>query len=192
MSYYQDALLAITHRISTDAILHGNAQGESQWGYRFIKGLTEFATYHDSWSARYQTWLQNNANAAWSNRDSLNITWNDWTTPTPVPSYAKQGPLGKNGRQRGDVRDRAAGTGNVNGNGGLALDVAGAVVDQATPNGGPSQIWKLQATAVGYFTLTSGTGNLVLESPSMTQGDQLAVAEPSGSATQEWTLAPAP
>jgi hypothetical protein len=80
----------------------------------------------------------------------------------------------------------------LNGNSGLALDVAGGVVDQATPGGGPSQIWTLQATGVGYYTLTSGTGNVVLESPSLTQGDELTVGAPTGSAAQEWTLAPAP
>jgi predicted alpha-1,6-mannanase (GH76 family) len=87
MSYYADALLAITHRTSVEPILHNDGQGESQWGYRFIKGLTQFATYNDTWSP-YETWLENNANAAWANRDTLNVTWNDWTTPTPVPSYA--------------------------------------------------------------------------------------------------------
>jgi predicted alpha-1,6-mannanase (GH76 family) len=83
-SYLDDAVLAINHRIAKEPIMHDGGQGERQWQYRILRGLTEFANYHDKWST-YQTWLQNNANAAWTERDSLNITWNDWTQPTPLP-----------------------------------------------------------------------------------------------------------
>jgi O-glycosyl hydrolase len=95
----------------------------------------------------------------------------------------------------------AAGGGFVlhNVNSSLALDVAMTNVDQATPSGAASQTWTLKpAASPGYYTLTSGAGGGLLESPSSTQGAQLVVAAPAGgaaasaAAAQEWMLAPVP
>jgi MYXO-CTERM domain-containing protein len=87
MSYYQDALKAITHRVTQDAILHSNQEGQqSEWAYPFVKGLSQFATFNGLWH-NYQTWMENNAAAAWSKRNTLNITWNDWTAATPSPAF---------------------------------------------------------------------------------------------------------
>jgi hypothetical protein len=91
----------------------------------------------------------------------------------------------------------AAGGGFVlrNANSGLALDVAMAGADQATPSGAASQTWTLKpAASPGYYTITSGAGGGVLASPSSTQGAQLVVAAASGgaAAAQEWMLAPVP
>ncbi len=83
-AYHQDTLLAINYRIKKDAILHDGGRGERQWGYRFTRGLSDFCTFNDQWP-QYQTWLQNNANAAWSKRNTLNITWDDWTKVTDLP-----------------------------------------------------------------------------------------------------------
>jgi hypothetical protein len=83
-SYHQDAVRAIDLRIGKDAILHDGAEGETQWAYRFTKGLSDFCTFNDQWP-KYEMWLRSNANAAWSMRDALNITWNDWTKQTTAP-----------------------------------------------------------------------------------------------------------
>jgi hypothetical protein len=83
-SYHQDAVRAIDYRVGKDAILHDGAEGETQWAYRFTKGLSDFCTFNDQWP-KYEMWLRSNANAAWSLRDALNITWNDWTKQTTAP-----------------------------------------------------------------------------------------------------------
>ena len=88
--YYDDALLALKHRVTTNATLHTNDEGGgSEWAYPFVKALGQFTTYNGSWSD-FQTWMQSNANAAWNNRNGLNVTWNDWTKPTPTPAYSQQ------------------------------------------------------------------------------------------------------
>ena len=80
--YYSDAIVLITHVIRAGPILHNRSEGqENQWAYWFVKGLSDFCTDNNLWS-KYYPWLLGNANAAWSERDTLNLTWNDWTSPT--------------------------------------------------------------------------------------------------------------
>jgi hypothetical protein len=91
---------------------------------------------------------------------------------------------------------------NVNSN--LVLDVPGAAtpgtgVDQAAPTGSALQQWTIQpASTPGYFVVTSGGGNVVLASPSSTEGVELIVSAPtatpsaSASASQEWQFVQVP
>ncbi len=79
--YYQDALLAANHVVDHTPILHDGGRYQTQWAYRFVKGLSEFATDNALWP-QYLPWMLNNAQAAWKERDSNNLTWNDWTKPT--------------------------------------------------------------------------------------------------------------
>jgi len=139
-SYYDDALLAVTHRVTENPILHDGGQGERQWAYRFVKGLSEFATYHGLWP-QYQSWLQNNANAAWSQRNSLDITWNDWTMPTPLP--------GANGVAHSD--DVVP----------LCTSSAAAIWQMVPPSSAPpfSGVYELQNIASGLSLTAAGSGN---------------------------------
>ena len=82
--YYQDALLAANHIVDHTPTLHDGGRYQTQWAYRFVKGLSEFATENDLWS-RYFPWMLSNARAAWNEQDSNNLTWNDWTKPTDDP-----------------------------------------------------------------------------------------------------------
>ena len=82
--YYQDALLAVNHIVDHTPILHDGGRYQTQWAYRFIKGLSEFATDNGLWP-QYLPWMMNNARAAWAMRDSNGLTWNDWTKPTDDP-----------------------------------------------------------------------------------------------------------
>jgi len=83
-AYHQDTLKAIAYRIGKDAILHDGGRGERQWGYRFTRGLSDYCNFNDAWST-YLPWLKNNADAAWSQRNALNISWDDWTKKTDMP-----------------------------------------------------------------------------------------------------------
>ena len=87
--YYQDALLAVNHIVNHIPILHDGGRYQTQWAYRFVKGLSEFATDNNLWP-QYLPWMMNNAQAAWSERDSNNLTWNDWTKPTNDPKINAQ------------------------------------------------------------------------------------------------------
>jgi MYXO-CTERM domain-containing protein len=49
-----------------------------------VRGLKQFAAFNGLW-ANYQTWMENNANAAWKERNSINITWDNWLAQTPEP-----------------------------------------------------------------------------------------------------------
>jgi predicted alpha-1,6-mannanase (GH76 family) len=88
--YFKDALLAINHIVNEGPILHNNAEdGGSQWAYRFIRGLSQFCTYNGYWNTSiphyaktYYDWVLGNANAAWSKRDSFDLTWNEWNRVT--------------------------------------------------------------------------------------------------------------
>ena len=81
-AYYNDAKMVADHTVAQGSALRNNDQDSgSQWAYWFTRGLSDFATESNLWST-YGSWLQGNANAAWNERDSLNLTWNDWTIPT--------------------------------------------------------------------------------------------------------------
>jgi hypothetical protein len=80
--YYNDALLTINHRVNAGAILHSTAECcGNVWAYWFTLGTSQFLNDTGLWN-QYQSWFQGNATAAWSERNSLNLTWNDWTNPT--------------------------------------------------------------------------------------------------------------
>ena len=82
--YYQDALLAANHVVDHTPILHDGGRYQTQWAYRFVKGLSEFATDNALWP-QYLPWMLRNAQAAWNDRDSNGLTWNDWTKRTDDP-----------------------------------------------------------------------------------------------------------
>jgi glycosyl hydrolase family 76/ricin-type beta-trefoil lectin protein len=163
-AYYQDALLTVTHRVTEDPILHSNDEGQqSEWAYPFVKGLSQFATYNGLWHV-YRTWMENNANAAWSERSSLNVTWNDWTTLTPDPAF---------------VEDAAA-------DDITSLDTRSAAgIWQFLPQA-------LDPTLVGYFELRNVRSNLSLTQSVADDGGSPPIAqEPfAGSEPFLWTFVP--
>ena len=87
-NYYYDALVTVNHITSEGPVCHNRSEGcGCQWAYWFTLALSEFATDAGFWPA-YGPWLQANADAAWNERSSLNLTWNDWTNPTSDTSPA--------------------------------------------------------------------------------------------------------
>jgi hypothetical protein len=171
-TYYNDALLAANHIVNEGPVLHnGNEAPGNQWAYWFTLALSEFATDNNQWP-QYQSWLQGNADAAWSERSSLNLTWNDWTSPTnddgtdalemssavaiwQVLPAANPPTLSGNY----EIENTASN---------LALSVAGsstansAAVIQESFDGGDEDLWTMVPTSGGYFQIKNVNSGLVV------------------------------
>lgn len=157
--YYNDALLAINHIVGEGSVIPYDNSGESghQWAYWFTRGLSDFATEANLWP-QYQSWLQGNANAAWSERNNANITWNDWSNPTndsgPDPNEMSSAaaiwqhlpPPSVNLSGTYEIQNVASG---------LAMNVK----DASTANGAPIIQWPFssgETNALWTFVPTSG------------------------------------
>lgn len=170
--YQSDAQLAIQHVIDQNPILHHYSVPANQWSYYFLRGLNQFCTLTKT-CAQYSGWLQNNANAAWNNRDAANSTWDDWTTKT---SYADPDALMMSSavaiwQLLPRTSDPAAFPGtyqiqNVASN--MALSVAadstvhGAAVIQQPAASTATALWTLVPTDNGYFQIKNVKTGLLL------------------------------
>lgn len=162
--YYNDGLLAINHIVGEGSVIPYDNSGESghQWAYWFTRGLSDFATETSLWP-QYQSWLQDNANAAWSERNNLNITWNDWTTPTddsnPEPMEMSSAaaiwqhlpPASLNLSGTFEIQNVAAG---------MALNVSGgstsngaAIILYPFTSGETNALWTFVPTSGGYYQI---------------------------------------
>ena len=82
-NYYNDAVLAADHVVRKYPILSHNGRGDNCWSDQFARGLGNLCRDNNLWD-RYRSWMVANAKSAWSfRRVDLNVTWNDWKTPTP-------------------------------------------------------------------------------------------------------------
>ncbi|HEY3854510.1 MAG TPA: glycoside hydrolase family 76 protein [Verrucomicrobiae bacterium] len=85
-SYFADAEKAADYtrdKLCADGILPGY-RGNDGPGFNgiFIRWLAKFAGDNHLWP-KYQSWMIQNANAAWSRRRADNLAWNRWQMPTP-------------------------------------------------------------------------------------------------------------
>jgi Ricin-type beta-trefoil lectin domain/Glycosyl hydrolase family 76/Ricin-type beta-trefoil lectin domain-like len=83
--YYNDAERTADHFMNTVPIVANNQTAGSSYQYWLFKGISDFCTDADL-CGRYSAYMQSNAAQAWSERDSDNLTWNDWTNPTTDPN----------------------------------------------------------------------------------------------------------
>jgi MYXO-CTERM domain-containing protein len=199
-AYHQDTLLAINHRVGEDAILHDGGRGERQWGYRFTRGLSDFCTFNDQWP-KFQTWLQNNADAAWSMRNALDITWDDWTKMTDLPGLPgvthdndvvalctstaaaiwQQFPPPTAPLPAGQVELRNAGSK-------LSVGVTGGSMTTAAPiaqdafTGGAEALWTFVPTAGNFYQIRNARSGLLLgvSGPTGKQGASIVQAPGQG------------
>ncbi|HEV2620262.1 MAG TPA: RICIN domain-containing protein [Acidobacteriaceae bacterium] len=163
--YYNDALLTINHRVNEGTPLYTTAECCGHvWSYWFTLGLNQFLNDTGQWP-NYQTYLQNNANQAWSERNSINITWNDWRNPT-----------NDSGTDGMEMEGAAAiwqhlppVTPSFSGNyeiesavSGMALKVSGgstangaAIVQEPFVSGDNSALWTFTPTGGGYYHITN-------------------------------------
>lgn len=166
-SYFNDAQLTASYVVNNGdgqgAVLHDAGEDSSnQWAYFFTRGLSRFATEANLWG-KYQSYLQNNAHSAWSKRNNLNITWNDWTnttndsTPYPLPMssaaavWQQQLPPSVSLSGTYEIQSVASG---------LAVNVTGAstangasIVQHPFTGGAANALWTFVPTSGGYYEI---------------------------------------
>jgi Glycosyl hydrolase family 76/Ricin-type beta-trefoil lectin domain-like len=80
-NYYDDGALTAHHFVTTIPIPTNNGERGSAYQYWLFKGMYDLCT--DSGTCgKYAAYMYSNAAQAWSERNSLGVTWNDWTDPT--------------------------------------------------------------------------------------------------------------
>jgi Ricin-type beta-trefoil lectin domain-like/Glycosyl hydrolase family 76 len=175
--YYTDAVNLINHiygeyQSNPIAADNGESSTYNDGGYQpenyvFTRAVSNFLTISNGWwSSEYAPWLLANAQDAWNDRDSVNLTWNIWNTVIPSTSDA----------QSMDESSAAAiwqhlppptmnlvGTYEIqNVNSGLALEVSGgsttsdaAIVQEPFASGNNAYLWKINASAGsgGYYQI---------------------------------------
>jgi predicted alpha-1,6-mannanase (GH76 family) len=88
--YYQDAILAgkrAQNGMTTAGVLPEWSSNTDLSGFNgiFARWMARFAKEQNLWSS-FGPWLGTNANAAWSVRNTNNLAWQKWRTPTPNQS----------------------------------------------------------------------------------------------------------
>ncbi|HEV2647538.1 MAG TPA: RICIN domain-containing protein [Acidobacteriaceae bacterium] len=170
--YHDDAVRTINHVMAGQPILHssGKCCGQ-QWAYWATQGISEFATNNSAWGT-YLTYMQNNATAAWNERSSTNLTWNDWTTHTDVTGTDGM-EMGSGAEVQQNLPPAAlslSGTWEIqNVNSGLSLNIkgastaAGAIVQQyAFSSGQNNALWTFVPTSGGYYQIKNVNSGMVL------------------------------
>ena len=170
--YYNDALTAINHRVNLDPILHDdNECCGNQWAYWFTLGLSRFATDADL-LPQYRPWLLANANAAWRERNSMNLTWNNWVGPTndSNPDAVEMGSAVAIWQHLPPAAVKLAVDYEVQN---VASDLALSVADESDASGAalvqmpfnesaPSQRWTFVPTVGGYYQIRNAGSGLVV------------------------------
>jgi predicted alpha-1,6-mannanase (GH76 family) len=88
--YEADAALTANHFLNdvpipaNNASTNGSERG-SAYQYWLFKGMADYCTDAGD-CARYDGYMLSNAAQAWNERNSLGVTWNDWTSPTNDPN----------------------------------------------------------------------------------------------------------
>jgi len=85
--YYDDALKVVEYarnHSTVNGIFSNGGTYLYTWAAEFARGLGHFVKDNNLWST-YYPWMQANVNAAWnSRRTDYNVSWNQWTKPTPT------------------------------------------------------------------------------------------------------------
>jgi hypothetical protein len=185
----------INHVMTEQPILHSTSECcGNQWAYWVTQGISEFATDNNAWST-YLTYMQDNANAAWSERCSLNVTWNDWTNPTNCTETSDPMEMGSAAEIWQNLPPPAlnlSGTWEIqNVNSGLALNVKGAskangaeVVQYPFSSGQTNAEWTFVPTSGGYYQIKNVNSGLVLNVSGSVTSNAL-----SGALIDQWTAA---
>jgi hypothetical protein len=169
--YYDDAVRTITHVIAEQPILKNNQEHcGCQWAYWFTYGLSQFATVANQWP-QYLSYFQNNADAAWSKRNALNLTWNDWTAPTisavsasdpdevemesAVAIWQHFPPPSVNFSGAYEIQNVASGLA-------MTTTSGGAIVQSPFTTGATSALWTFVPTSGGYYRIKNVNSGLVV------------------------------
>ena len=186
-AYYNDAKMVADHTVAQGPVLHSTAEAPgSQWAYWFTRGLSDFATEANLWP-QYNIWLLGNANAAWSERSNLNLTWNNWSGRTEdagtdalemssaaaiwqhlaPPSVKLSGTYAIQnvasdltvGVSEGSIADNAS------------------IVQSAFSSGAPEQQWTFEATSGGYYQIRNVNSGEVISVASASNTNGAAIVQ---------------
>ena len=186
-TYYNNALLAANHIVSEGPVLHSTAEAPgSQWAYWFTRGLSDFATEASLWP-QYQPWLLENANAAWRERSSLNITWNNWSGPTDdtgtdaleMSSAAAvwQHLLPPSVKLSGTYALQSIASNlTVGVSDGSSADNA-AIIQSPFSSGAPEQQWTFEATSGGYYQIRNVNSGQVISVSGASNNNGAAIVQ---------------
>jgi len=178
--------------MNAEPILHSGAECcGNQWAYWFTQGLSEFATDNSQWGT-YLSYMQSNANQSWSERCSLNLTWNDWTTATNCIETSDPMEMGSAVEIWMNLPPPVLtlpGTYElVNVSSGLAVSVAAAstaagasIVQGPAVSGAKESQWTLVATSGGYYQIKNVNSSLVMKVSGGVSTDAV-----SGTLIEQW------
>jgi Ricin-type beta-trefoil lectin domain/Glycosyl hydrolase family 76/Ricin-type beta-trefoil lectin domain-like len=79
--YHDDAQRTADHFLDTVPIVANTSEAGSSYQYWLFKGISDFCTDTDT-CATYDSYMLSNATRAWDERNSADLTWNDWNSPT--------------------------------------------------------------------------------------------------------------
>ncbi|HEV2636692.1 MAG TPA: RICIN domain-containing protein [Actinocrinis sp.] len=180
-SYFMNA-----HPIVSD----GGGRGTSDQ-YWLFKGIDDLCTDLGT-CANYTGYLYSNAAQAWSERDNLGLTWNNWsqpTTETNPDAYEMEGMVGLFEDLPSTAASPFSGTYEIkNDTSGLSLGVKGDSGTNATPivqntdTGDSGASWKFVPESNGYYEIQNArTGQLLNVSGRSGAAGALLVQWPAGS-----------
>jgi hypothetical protein len=162
--YSDDAVRTINHVMGEGSTIpyRGGENGHA-WSYWVFRGMSDYATASNTWST-YGAYIQNNANAAWNERNTqYNITWNDWhnATSTSNSDPNEMSSAAAIWQELQPPSVSISGTWQIqNVNSGLALEVSGAskankaaIVQEPFVNGNNAYLWTFTKTSGGYYQI---------------------------------------
>ena len=79
--YHDDAMRTADHFLNMVPVVANGQRRGSSYQYWLFKGISDFCTDNNLCS-KYDAYMRSNAAQAWSERNSANLTWNDWKNPT--------------------------------------------------------------------------------------------------------------
>jgi len=83
--YAADAETTANHFLNDVPIPSNTGEAGTAYQYWLFKGMSDYCTDAGD-CAQYDNYMLSNAAQAWSERNSLGVTWNDWTSPTDDPN----------------------------------------------------------------------------------------------------------
>ncbi|SCD85912.1 Predicted alpha-1,6-mannanase, GH76 family [Streptomyces sp. DvalAA-14] len=193
-SYRDDAQRTADHFMNNVPIVANNGTRGSSYQYWLFKGMSDFCT-DANLCGRYSAYMNSNAAQAWSERNSANLTWNDWTKPTNdanPDAFEMNGMVALFQVLPNTAASPFSGDYQIkNATSGLSL----AVQNSSTANSAPivqgtdttdgSTSWSFVPESNGYYEIkNTHSGQLVNISAASGKPGGLAVQWPAGSTAQ--------
>ena len=195
--YYNDAVLAANWVVNNHSVMTEDHPANGPFGSEeFFRALSQFAAQNNLWS-KYQPWLQANCTAAWNNRRTdYNITWNNFSSPTPGGDMqAMEGISSLIVQAVTQISPVAGPHSIINYANSLAVDntmstAQGAGIQQWGWNGGRQQQWDFSQNSDSTWTIKSEYSGYLLDDPasSTASGTQMDQWPGNSGTNQKWVV----